>query len=176
MLYTPLAHSLDWRHDFEARWREFRWRARIPMNFFEMEREDFVAICREIYGRRARGDFETALALFDDNATFRILGSRALIPAAGLRVGKEEIREALRAFEVDFEMVHFEIDDFVADLPRLAFVSWRMTLRGRGTGAQADIEGVDRLKWRDFRIVECVRFLDTALVAALGQTDDDSEP
>ncbi|MCW2286597.1 ketosteroid isomerase-like protein [Rhodoblastus acidophilus] len=146
------------------------------MNLFEMTREDFIAICRDIYGRRARGDFEAALALFDDNATFRILGSRALIPAAGLRVGKDEIREAFRTFEVDFEMVHFDVDDFVADLPRVAFVSWRMTLRSRGTGAQADIEGVDRLKWRDFKIVECVRFLDTALVAALGQTDEDSEP
>lgn len=146
------------------------------MNLFEMKREDLIAICREIYGRYARGDFEAVLAVFDDNATFRILGSRALIPAAGLRVGKEEIREAFRAFEVDFEIIEFELDDIVADQSRIAFVSWRITLRSRGTGAQAGIEGVDRLKWRDFKIVECVCFLDTALVAALGQTDYDSEP
>jgi ketosteroid isomerase-like protein len=140
-----------------------------------MKREDFIAICREVYGRRARGDFETALALFDDNATFRILGSRALISAAGLRVGKAEIREAFKAFEVDFEIVAFEVDDFVGDLPRAAYVSWHMTLRNRGTGAQADIEGVDRLKWRDYKIIECVRYFDTALVAALAQTDGHAE-
>lgn len=145
------------------------------MDFPEMKHEDFIAICRDIYGRRARGDFEAALALFDDNATFRILGSRALIPAAGLRVGKAEIREAFIAFQVDFEMVDFDVDDFVADLPRMTYVSWHMTLRNRGTGAVAEIEGVDRLKWQDFKIVECVRYFDTALVAALAQTDGHSE-
>jgi len=146
------------------------------MSLFEAKRENFLQICREIYGRRARGDFEAALALFDENATFRILGSRAMIPAAGLRVGKAEIREALKAFEVDFEMINFDVDDFVGDPDRLSYVSWHMTLRNRGTGAFAEIEGVDRLKWRDYKIMECVRFLDTALVAALAQTDGHGEP
>jgi len=146
------------------------------MNLADMTREELLALCREIYGRRARGDFEAALALFDDAATFRILGSRALIPAAGLRVGKAEIREAFMAFQVDFEMINFEVDDFVGDLPHIAYVSWHMTLRNRGTGAQAEIEGVDRLKWRNFKIVECVRFYDTALIAALAQTDGHPDP
>jgi ketosteroid isomerase-like protein len=148
---------------------------KVPVKFIDMTQTDLLAICREIYGRRARGDFEAALALFDDNATFRLLGSRALITAAGLRVGKSEIREAFKAFEVDFEIVSFTVDDFSADMTRMAYVSWRMTLRNRGTGGMADIDGVDRLKWRDYKIIECTRYYDTALVAALAQTDGHPE-
>ncbi len=134
-----------------------------------LSREQYLALARDIYGRRARGDNEPGLFFFADNATYRLIGSRDLIPAAGVRVGKDEIREAWRAFDVDFEMVLFEIDDLVVDLPRMSYMSWRMTLRNRGTGAMVDLEGVDRLRWRDFRIVEWTRYFDTALVVALRQ-------
>ena len=134
-----------------------------------LSREQYLALARDIYGRRARGDNVPGLFFFADNATYRLIGSRDLIPAAGVRVGKDEIREAWRAFDVDFEMVLFEIDDLVVDLPRMSYMSWRMTLRNRGTGAMVDLEGVDRLRWRDFRIVEWTRYFDTALVVALRQ-------
>jgi len=141
----------------------------------DMTREDYMAICREIYRRRAQGDTETGLALFHDNATYRLLGSRTMIASAGMRVGKTEIREAWRAFDVDFEIIAFEVDDFVADIPRMSYMSWRMTLRSRGTGAVADLDGVDRLRWVDYKIAEWTRYFDTALVGALGQTDGHSE-
>ncbi|PPQ38270.1 nuclear transport factor 2 family protein [Rhodoblastus acidophilus] len=148
----------------------------MEMDYFWMGRDDYMAICRDIYAQRARGDLETGLALFHENATYRLLGSRAIIPAAGLRVGKQEIREAWKAFDVDFEIVAFEVDDFAADVPRISYMSWHMTLRNRGTGALADIEGVDSIKWEDRKIVEWTRYFDTALVAALGQSDGHSEP
>jgi hypothetical protein len=50
-------------------------------------------------------------------------------------------------------------------------MSWRMRMRNRGTGAVADFEGVDRLTWRDHKIAEWTRFLDTALAAALAEHD-----
>jgi hypothetical protein len=46
-----------------------------------------------------------------------------------------------------------------------------MRLRNRGTGAEAELDGIDRLKWRDFKIAEWTRYFDTALVAALGESD-----
>ncbi|MBB4196784.1 ketosteroid isomerase-like protein [Rhodoblastus sphagnicola] len=146
------------------------------MKYMTMRREDFMAICRDIYARRARGDVEAGLALFHDNATYRMMGSRAIIPAAGLRVGKAEIREAWKAFDVDFEIVGFEVDDFVVDTPRMSYMSWHMTLCNRGTGALAEVEGVDRMKWQDHKITEWTRYFDTALVAALGQSDGHGEP
>ncbi|WP_294540222.1 nuclear transport factor 2 family protein [uncultured Rhodoblastus sp.] len=130
-----------------------------------------MAIARDIYGRRAKGDNEPGLAFFHENARYRLLGSRALIPAAGLRVGKAEIREAWRAFDTDFEILSFEIEDLVIDMPRCSYMSWRMQLRGRGAGAIAELEGIDRLVWVDFKIVEWTRFFDTALVAALAEND-----
>ena len=134
-----------------------------------LSREQYLALARDIYGRRAKGDNEPGLFFFADDATYRLIGSRDLIPAAGVRVGKDEIREAWRAFDVDFEMVRFEIDDLVFDMPRMSYMSWRMTLRNRGTCAMVELEGVDRLRWRDFRIVEWTRYFDTALVVALRQ-------
>ncbi len=134
-----------------------------------------MAIAREIYGRRARGDNEPGLQFFHDNATYRLLGSRALIPAAGMRVGKDEIREAWRAFDVDFEIVTFEVDDIVVDMPRRSYMSWHMRLRNRGTGVEAELEGVDRLTWVDFKIVEWTRYFDTALVAALKDGEESGE-
>jgi ketosteroid isomerase-like protein len=138
-----------------------------------LTREEYMAIARDIYGRRAKGDTEPGLHFFHDDATYRLLVSRALIPAAGVRVGKEEIREAWRAFDVDFEILNFEVDDLVVDMPRCSYMSWHMRLRNRGTGVVADLEGVDRLFWRDFKIVEWTRYFDTALVAALGERNGD---
>ena len=136
-----------------------------------LTREEYMAIARDIYGRRAKGDNEPGLFFFHDNATYRLLGSRAMIPAAGVRVGKDEIREAWRAFDVDFEMLSFDVDDLVVDMPRCSYMSWRMRLRNRGTGAVADLDGVDRLIWVDYKIAEWTRYFDTALVAALGESD-----
>jgi ketosteroid isomerase-like protein len=134
-----------------------------------LTREQYLALARDIYGRRAQGDNEPGLFFFADDATYRLIGSRHLIPAAGVRVGKEEIREAWRAFDVDFEIVRFEIDDLVFDMPRMSYMSWRMTLKNRGSGAVVELEGVDRLRWENFRIVEWTRYFDTALLVALRQ-------
>jgi ketosteroid isomerase-like protein len=142
------------------------------MDLEKMTREEQLAVARDIYARRARGDNEPGLYFFHDNATYRLIGSRSLIPAAGVRVGKDEIREAWRAFDIDFEMVTFDIDDFVVDMPRASFMSWRMTLRNRGTGVVIELEGVDHLKWVDAKIAEWTRYFDTALVAALKQGDE----
>jgi hypothetical protein len=133
--------------------------------------EQYLAIARDIYGRRAKGDNEPGLAFFHDNAIYRLLGSRALIPAAGVRIGKDEIRQAWRAFDIDFEILSFEVDDLVVDIPRCSYMSWRMQLRSRGTGALAELEGVDRLKWVDFKIMEWTRYFDTALIVALAEND-----
>ena len=142
------------------------------MKLEDMTREQQLAIARDIYGRRARGDNEPGLFFFHEDAMYRLLGSRALIPAAGVRVGKNEIREAWRAFDVDFEIVDFEIDDLVVEMPRVSYMSWRMTLRNRGTGAVIELEGIDHLKWRDAKIYQWTRYFDTALVAALKQGED----
>ncbi|MGO8740727.1 nuclear transport factor 2 family protein [Rhodoblastus sp.] len=134
--------------------------------------EQYLALARDIYVRRARGDNEPGLVFFADNATYRLIGSRDLIPAAGVRVGKDEIREAWRAFDVDFEIGQFEIDDLVVEMPRMAYISWRMKLKNRGTHAEVELEGVDRLRWENYRIVDWTRYFDTALVVALRQGDD----
>lgn len=131
--------------------------------------QDYLDLARELYGRRARGDAEPALEFFDDHAIYRLIGARHIIPAAGVRIGKAEIREAWRAFDVDFEMLSFDIDDLVFDAPRIAYMSWRMTLKNRGTGAKADLEGIDRARFENFKIIEWVRYFDTALLAALRQ-------
>jgi ketosteroid isomerase-like protein len=137
----------------------------------KLTREEYMAIARDIYARRARGDNEPGLALFHDNASYRLIGSRALISAAGLRVGKDEIRQAWRAFDTDFEILAFEVDDLVVDMPRCSYMSWHMRLRSRGTGVAVELEGVDRVIWVDFKIVEWTRYFDTALVAALAEND-----
>lgn len=142
-----------------------------------LTREQYLELAQDIYGRRARGDNEPGLAFFHDHATYRLIGSRALLPAAGVRVGKDEIREAWRAFDVDFEIVSFEVEDLVVDMPRISYMSWRMKLKNRGAGGMVELEGVDRLRWADFKIVEWTRYFDTALVAALrhGEEGDPAE-
>jgi ketosteroid isomerase-like protein len=132
---------------------------------------EYLAIARDIYSKRASGDHEPILELFHENATYRLIGSRALIPAAGLRVGKREIREAWRAFDVDFETVDFDIDDCVVETSRISYISWRTLLRHRGASVIADLEGIDRIRWVDYRIIEFTRYFDTALMAALADRE-----
>jgi ketosteroid isomerase-like protein len=138
-------------------------------------REEYIAMARIVYGHCVRGDIEPVLALFHDDAIYQLIGSRALIPSAGRREGKEEIREAKRSFYVDFETLLIDVDDVVFDYPRRAYVSWRMRLRNRGTGVEADLEGVDRMHWKDDRVTEWTRYCDTALMAALGEGDREGD-
>jgi ketosteroid isomerase-like protein len=140
-----------------------------------LTRDERMARARTVYGHCARGEIEPVLALFHDDAVYRLVGSRALIPSAGRREGKQEIREAKRSFFVDFETLQVEIDDVVFDCPQSGYVSWRMHLRNRGTGIEAELEGVDCLHWKDGRVTEWIRYCDTALLAALGESDGNAD-
>ena len=104
---------------------------------------------------------------------YRLIGSRALIPAAGVRVGKDEIREAWRAFDVDFEICGFRNGrSRRRHAARAPTCPGACSLRNRGTGAVIELEGIDHLKWRDSKIYQWTRYFDTALVAALKQGGD----
>jgi len=138
-----------------------------------LTRDQYLALAKDIYGSWTRGDIEPLMAFFHDKAIFRLLGSRAMIPAAGFRIGKQEIREAFRALHVDFEIVDFEIDDLAYNPPYSSFMSWRLLLRNRGTQVAAILEGVDHLSWSNAKIVKLTSYFDTALLAALASHDDD---
>jgi ketosteroid isomerase-like protein len=138
----------------------------------ELTHAQYLAFANDMRRRWAKGDIEPILALFDDHAVYQLLGSRALIPSAGVRIGKHEIREAWRTFFIDFETVAFQIDDVAYNLPRTAFTVWRVFLRHRGTQVEAHFEGVDHLVWSNGKIIKMTSYFDTALLASLTPMDD----
>lgn len=138
----------------------------------ELTHAQYLAFANDMRRRWSKGDMEPVLALFDDNAVYQLLGSRALISCAGVRHGKDEIREAWRAFYIEFETIDFRIDDVAYNLPRTAFTVWSVYLRHRGTQVEAHFEGVDHLVWSKGKIIKFTSYFDTALLASLTPTEE----
>ena len=136
-----------------------------------MEDEN-VAILREAYRRWADGkghDLDCWMAVLDETAS---LGSLA-DGAAGMefsnpRSTKSEIMDYLRELTRDWEMLSFEMDEFVAQGDRVVAIG-RCAWRNKRTRKVADTPKIDLWRFKNGRVVEFSEFYDTARAFAAAQ-------
>lgn len=119
-----------------------------------------------LYAARARGDMAQFAAGFATDGVFHVLGDPGLLPEAGPRRGRAAIRAVLESLFRDYENIDGLLVDMIVDL-NSALVRRHVTLRSVATGAIAEFEVAEHIRFRDGEIIELVQFMDTASMAVL---------
>ncbi len=137
---------------------------------FIMERGIIERTLRDAYAARKRGDIDSILNLFTDDARFQLAGAYVASPVAVETLGSEQLKSALTLLVSVFEWLEQDIRSILVEGDRAA-VHWRGKIRSTVTGEIVDTELVDLVELRDGRISSFIEFCDTALAARLMQAD-----
>jgi ketosteroid isomerase-like protein len=134
--------------------------------------DEHVALLREGYRhwRESRAtSVDRWLDLVDDEIRLRSLADGAPgLEFTSARNGKAELRAYLGAIAADWEMLAYDVTDYVAQGDRVVAIvasAWR----NRRTGKTIDLPKVDVWRFRDGRAIELLEFYDTARLIACTQ-------
>ena len=117
---------------------------------------------RNFYDHYLARDFETVMALVDDDATFRWMANAEDTGAfSGIASGKAAFHERLLALDDAFEYVRLDIVDLIVQDERAA-VQIIFTLRRRSDGPEFEMPIAGFWRMRDGRLVDYVEYYDTA--------------
>jgi ketosteroid isomerase-like protein len=111
-----------------------------------MSRES-VEVVRSAIDAWQRGDFETALAHYDEDVTFPNAP-----PGAGPYRGRDGVVRALERWVGAFSDYRFEAEEYV-DAGRQVVLLWRQGGRGKTSGVQVESEGAGVFTIEDGLIV-----------------------
>nr|WP_246270561.1 nuclear transport factor 2 family protein [Hongsoonwoonella zoysiae] len=131
--------------------------------------ESNVAILKAAYSRwheTKGGSIEHWLGLLDDNVNFGSLaeGMRPL-DFTRHRNAKSEVEDYLRSLIGQFDMIHYTIDEYVAQNDRIVAIG-STAWRNKATGKVVETPKIDLFKMKNGKIVEFFEMYDTARVLA----------
>jgi ketosteroid isomerase-like protein len=117
------------------------------------------------------GSVQTWLDLMADDVRMRsIIDGAGGMEFTRANAGKAGVKSYFEGLATDWEMIHFNADEFIAQGDRVVVLSL-VAFRYRKTGKVAESPKADVLRFRDGKIVEFFEFFDTA--AALAATRPD---
>lgn len=114
----------------------------------------------------SRGDIDTFLTFFQDDAVFHMTGSVPSFPFAGVYAGKDAIRTMIERIDIEVEHTGMKILDLLIDDGKLALLR-RVSLRHRGTAARIELVVSNFVRFKDLRAVEIHEHFDTLAYASL---------
>jgi ketosteroid isomerase-like protein len=124
------------------------------------------AFLANVHALRVAGDVEGLVALFDDEATFRIVGSAANWPFTEAAVGKDAIRTALRGLVDTFSFLEYRVERALIDGDDVS-VHCALKVRHNPSGRIANTEVSDLMTFKNGRCLSYTQFADTALAIEL---------
>jgi ketosteroid isomerase-like protein len=131
--------------------------------------QDNVDTLRKAYSRWAESkgsDFSCWTDLTADHATLDSLADGAAeVAFTRSRVGKAEVLEYLRGLTAEWEMISYDVDEFIAQGDRVVALG-RTAWRNRKTGKIADTPKLDVWRMQGGEAVEFQEFYDTAQMIA----------
>ena len=136
-----------------------------------MERTMIERTIKDAYAARKRGDVDSIVKMFTDDAHFQLAGAYVTSPVAVETMSSGDLKAALTALVATFEWLEQDIQSILVEGDKAA-VHWRGKIRSTVTGEVVDTELVDLFELKDGRISSFVEFCDTALAARLMQADD----
>jgi uncharacterized protein len=83
------------------------------------------------------------------------------MPFSAPRSSKTQILDYLEGLRRDWEMVSFDMNDFIAQDDRVVAIG-RVVWRNKATGKIADTPKIDVWRFRDGKAIDFVEFYDTA--------------
>ena len=136
-----------------------------------MERTTIERTIKDAYAARKRGDVDSIVKMFSEDAHFQLAGAYVASPIAVETMGSGDLKAALTVLVATFEWLEQDIQSILVEGDKAA-VHWRGKIRSTVTGEIVDTELVDIFELKDGRISSFVEFCDTALAARLMQADD----
>jgi ketosteroid isomerase-like protein len=136
-----------------------------------MERTAIERTIKDAYAARKRGDVDSIVKMFTDDAHFQLAGAYVTSPVAVETMSSGDLKAALTALVATFEWLEQDIQSILVEGDKAA-VHWRGKIRSTVTGEIVDTDLVDLFELKDGRISSFVEFCDTALAARLMQADD----
>ena len=129
------------------------------------QENDNVALLKDAYAQWAGQngmDCECWMNIIAEDVTLSSLanGSPEMAFSAP-RSNKSQILDYLRELGRDWEMVAFDMGDFIAEGDRVVAIG-RVAWRNKATGKIADTSKVDIWRFQDGKVVEMAEFYDTA--------------
>ncbi len=131
-----------------------------------MNREQMLDLMRQGYAARVRGDVDEILAIFTQDAKFKLNAAPAQANVAHATAGTGGMRNALTHLVSAFEFQTCDIVDAVVEGSKAA-IRIRFTVRSRQTDNVAVTESVDLVEFRDGKVVSYTQFFDTAIADRL---------
>ena len=137
-----------------------------------MTEHDNVEILRSLYEKWGDQTLEASnwLDLLADDVQWRSIGDGAPgMEFSSASRGKNEVARYFEGLADDWEMLHYNVDEFVAQGDRVVVIG-RCGWKSRNTGKTLDTPKVDIFRMRDGKVTEFYEFFDTAkaLEAARG--------
>lgn len=130
-----------------------------------MSEQENVEILKRGYAAFQRGDLQTVLNLFSDDAEFHHPMSIAIWPWAGNRRGRTQVAEFFAGLAEVTEFEHFEAKDFIAQGNKVAVRVFER-FRIKATGRAVDNEYVHMFTLREGKVVQWCVYEDTAPIIA----------
>jgi hypothetical protein len=98
----------------------------------------------------------------DDISLGSLANGSPEMPFSASRSNKSQILDYLEELNRDWDMVSFDMNDFIAQGDRVVAIG-RVAWRNKATGKIADTPKVDVWRFRDGKAVDFLEFYDTAL-------------
>lgn len=117
-----------------------------------------------LYDARMAGAVDEFVSYFAADARLTVIGNPALSPAAGMRLGREDIGRYLQQLHDNNAYLSHRIDDIVTEGDHV-IVRWSAEVRFLDNGRSGTYEILDHLRVRDGLIVELTHFYDTGGIA-----------
>ena len=126
-----------------------------------------------LYAAYERGDLDTAIAAFDDDADFISYLPVEVFPHLGHRPGKQAISETLHAVHAQFEFLSYQPSIIIVEGEDAAAII-EMRLKQRATGRTIKVNLAQFMRFANGRIVEFREFTDSfdAVQQVLGRELD----
>jgi len=117
--------------------------------------QENVEVVRGIYRALSRGDIDAAL---DAGASDMVHDwSRSIGPYQGIYRGREEVRGFWQTFQEAADELSFDVEQTIDDGPHVLAIV-RVSMRGRGSGAQAIARGPHLWTLREGKVLSFTLF------------------
>ncbi|MBY5351080.1 MAG: nuclear transport factor 2 family protein [Rhizobium sp.] len=127
-------------------------------------KHDMKKLVEEIYAVRDCGDVEATLALIGEGCTFRMVGNTRLAPFSTESSG-HAFRQAITQLITVWDLSNIRTAIYVDEDEHMVFAHREGEIRHIPSGVSFHTEFIDKIHFRDGKLVKIVEFVDTLQVA-----------
>lgn len=130
------------------------------------DRQAILAAVENHYAMRNTEDPAKVLATIHPECCHRIVGTKSLAPFTQINRGEDALRKAVDSLVGEWDLSRLRnVNIYIDEQQNTALIQREGTVRHKTTGIEFDTELIDKLAFKDGRIVQYDQFLDTYHIA-----------